>query len=141
MVSTNRLRVITIKKTVILLIETPILYPNTAKTGLWESYDQEISGFIDRNLGRDVKVRPRGVHEESREGGREGERERGRERYIQCRVTPDRHHRWRIRLASDSKQAALATPTARSACFVPQSAYQDFTKQMTFHSRLRWCGT
>ena len=63
----NRLRGITIKKTVILLIETPILYPNTAKT----SYDQEISGFIDRNLGRDVKVRPRGVHEESREGGRE----------------------------------------------------------------------
>ena len=74
-VSTNRLRGITIKKTVILLIETPILYPNTAKTGLWESYDQEISGFIDRNPGRDVKVRPRGVHEESREGGREGGRD------------------------------------------------------------------
>ena len=39
-----------------------------------------------------------------------------------CRVTPDRHHRWRIRLASGSKQAARATPTARSACFVPLSA-------------------
>ena len=37
-------------------------------------------------------------------------------------MTPDRHHRWRIRLASGSKQAARATPTARSACFVPQSA-------------------
>ena len=32
----------------------------------------------------------------------------------------DRHHRWRIRLASGSKQAARATPTARSACFVPR---------------------
>ena len=74
-VSTNRLRGITIKKTVILLIETPILYPNTAKTGLWESYDQEISGFIDRNPGGNVGVRSRGVHEESREGGREGGRD------------------------------------------------------------------
>ena len=71
----NRLRGITIKKTVILLIETPILYPNTAKTGLWESYDQEISGFIDRNTGRDVGVRSRGAHEESREECREGYRE------------------------------------------------------------------
>ena len=35
------------------------------------------------------------------------------------RQTRDRHHRWRIRLASGSKQAARATPTARSACFVP----------------------
>ena len=51
------------------------------------------------------------------------------------RQTGDRHHRWRIRLASGSKQAARATPTARSACFVPQSAYHDFTQQMTFHSR------
>ena len=32
------------------------------------------------------------------------------------------HHRWRIRLASGSKQAARATPTARSAYFVPQGA-------------------
>ena len=48
-------------------------------------------------------------------------------------MTPDRHHRWRIRLASGSKQAARATPTARSACFVPHPADQDFTHQMTFH--------
>ena len=44
-----------------------------------------------------------------------------------CRVTADRHHRWRIRLASGSKQAARATPRARSACFVPQSAKQKNT--------------
>ena len=45
----------------------------------------------------------------------------------------DRHHRWRIRLASGSKQAARATPTARSACFVPQrAADQDFTQQRPF---------
>ena len=44
----------------------------------------------------------------------------------------DRHHRWRIRLASGSKQAARATPTARSACFVPQSAYHGFTQQRPF---------
>ena len=53
------------------------------------------------------------------------------------RQTGDRHHRWRIRLASGSKQAARATPTARSACFVPQSACHGFTQQMTFHSRPR----
>ena len=51
------LRVVTIKKTAILLIVNPILYINTAKTGLLESYDQEISGFLDRNPGRDVRVR------------------------------------------------------------------------------------
>ena len=67
----NRLRGITIKKTVILLIETPILCLNTAKTGLLKSYDQEISGFMDRNPGGDVGVRSRGVHEESREECRE----------------------------------------------------------------------
>ena len=55
----NRLHEITIKKTVILLIVTLIFCLNTAKTGLLESYDQEISGFIDRNPGRDVKVRAR----------------------------------------------------------------------------------
>ena len=54
--------------------------------------------------------------------------------FIVCRVKPDRHHRWRIRLASGSKQAARATPTARSACFVPQSADHGFTQQMIFHS-------
>ena len=37
------------------------------------------------------------------------------------------HHRWRIRLASGSKQAVRATPRARSACFVPQSAKQKNT--------------
>ena len=50
-------------------------------------------------------------------------------------VEIDRQHRWRIRLASGSKQAARAaraTPTAPSACFVPQSAYQDFTQQRPF---------
>ena len=51
-----------------------------------------------------------------------------------CRVTPDRHHRWRIRLASGSKQAARATPTARSACFVPQCADHGFAQQMAFQS-------
>ena len=45
------------------------------KTGLLRSYDQEICSFIDRNPGRDVKVRSGGVHEESREGCREGCRE------------------------------------------------------------------
>ena len=43
------------------MIVNPILCLNTAKTGLLESYDQEISGFLDRNPGRDVKVRPRGA--------------------------------------------------------------------------------
>ena len=50
----NRLREITIKKTVILLIVNLILWLNTAKTGLLESYDQEICGFIDRNPGREL---------------------------------------------------------------------------------------
>ena len=53
------MQTVTIKKTVILLIVNPIFCLNTAKTGLLESYDQEISGFIDRNPGRDVKVRAR----------------------------------------------------------------------------------
>ena len=61
----NRLREITIKKTVILLIVNPVLCLNTAKTGLWENYDQEICSIIDRNPGRDVKVRSREVHEKS----------------------------------------------------------------------------
>ena len=51
------LRVVTIKKTAIFLIEKPIFCLNTDKTGLSESYDQEISGFIDRNPGRDIRVR------------------------------------------------------------------------------------
>ena len=51
----NRLHEITIKKTVILLIVNPILCLNTAKTGLLKSYDQEISGFIDRNLVVNIK--------------------------------------------------------------------------------------
>ena len=68
----NRLSEITIKKTAFLLIEKPIFCQNRGKTGVLECYDQEISGFIDRNPGRDVKVRPRGVHEESREGCRVG---------------------------------------------------------------------
>ena len=50
----NRLREITIKKTGIFLIETPIFRLNTAKTGLLESYNQKICGFIDRNPGRDL---------------------------------------------------------------------------------------
>ena len=48
---------ITIKKTVIFLIVKPIFCQKTAKTGLLESYDQEISGFLDRNPGRNVRVR------------------------------------------------------------------------------------
>ena len=44
-------------------------------------------------------------------------------------VEIDRQHRWRIRLASGSKQAARATPTARSACFAPQMQIR------TSHSR------
>ena len=63
---------ITIKKTAIFLIVNPILCLNTAKTGVLESYDQEICSFIDRNPGRDVIVRSREVHEESCEGCREG---------------------------------------------------------------------
>ena len=46
----------------------------------------------------------------------------------------DRHHRWRIRLASGSKQAARATPGARSACFVPRSAKQKNTS-VNFHCK------
>ena len=37
------------------------LFSGKDKPGLLRSYDQEISGFIDRNPGRDVKVRPRGA--------------------------------------------------------------------------------
>ena len=80
------------------------MYLNTAKTGLLESYDQEISGFIDRNPSRDVKVRPGGV-QRSLEKNLERNVERDAEKDvadIQCGVTPDRHHRWRIRLASGS---------------------------------------
>ena len=91
------------------------------KTGILKSYDQKISGFIDRNPGRDVRARSEeSMRNLGRDIKRDVEREMSRER--SCRVTPDRHHRWRIRLASGSKQAARATPTARSACFVPQSA-------------------
>ena len=57
----NRLREITIKKTVILLIVNLILWLNTAKTGLLECYDQETCSFIDRNLGRDLRVMARGT--------------------------------------------------------------------------------
>ena len=49
----NRLREISIKKTGIFLIETPIFRLNTAKTRLLESYNQKICGFIDRNPGRE----------------------------------------------------------------------------------------
>ena len=63
--NSRHVHTVTIKKTAIFLIEKPIFCQNTAKTGLLESYDQEISGFIDRNPGRDVKVRSREVHEES----------------------------------------------------------------------------
>ena len=56
----------TIKKTAILLIVTPVLCLNTAKTGLLRIYDQEIGGFVDRNPGRDGRVRSgEEVHEES----------------------------------------------------------------------------
>ena len=50
------------------------------------------------------------------------------------RQATDRHHRWRIRIASGSKQAARATPTARSACFVPHPADQDFTQHFSLSS-------
>ena len=66
----NRLHEITIKKTVILLIVTPIFCLNTAKTGLLESYDQKIRLFLDRNPGMDVSVRSGDVHEVSSEGCR-----------------------------------------------------------------------
>ena len=55
----------TIKKTAILLIVTPVLCLNTAKTGLLRIYDQEIGGFVDRNPGSDGRVRSGEVHEES----------------------------------------------------------------------------
>ena len=71
----NRLRVASIKKTAILLIVNPILCLNAAKTGLLESYDQEISGFIDRNPGRDVRVRARGARwNPEKDIGRDAER-------------------------------------------------------------------
>ena len=63
------------------------------KTGLLRSYDQEISGFIDHNPGRDVKVRPRGARRNpEKDIGRvqrdvkrckEGCRERDAERWMQ----------------------------------------------------------
>ena len=67
---------VTIKKTAIFLIEKPIFCLNTAKTGLSESYDQEISGFIDRNPGRDIRVRS---EESMRNLGRDSERCRERD--------------------------------------------------------------
>ena len=68
---------ITIKKTAILLIETPIFHQNMGKTGLLKSYDQEICSFIDRNPGRDVKVRPRGARRNpEKDTGRDAERYR-----------------------------------------------------------------
>ena len=81
----------------------PIFCQNTVKTGLLESYDQEICGFIDRNAGRDVRVRSeesmRNLGRDSewcRERYQEGCRDRYREwcraRCIierSCRVTPD----------------------------------------------------
>ena len=70
---------ITIKKTAIFLIEKPIFCQNMGKTGLLRSYDQEISGFLDRNPVRHVNVRSREIHEESRKGYREGCREMSRD--------------------------------------------------------------
>ena len=49
------IRVVTIKKTAIFLIVTPIFCQMWAKTGLLESYNQEISGFIDRNPVNDLR--------------------------------------------------------------------------------------
>ena len=67
----NRLHEITIKKYAILLIVNPILCLNTGKTGVLKSYDQEISGFLDRNPGRNVRVRS---EESMRNLGRDVER-------------------------------------------------------------------
>ena len=53
------------------MIVKPIFCQNTAKTGLLESYDQEISGFLDRNPGRNVRVRS---EESMRNLGRDVER-------------------------------------------------------------------
>ena len=66
------------------MIVNPIFCLNTAKTGLSESYDQEISGFIDRNPGRDVKVR-------ARVAWRNPEKDIGRDAESACRVETDRH--------------------------------------------------
>ena len=57
------------------MIVNPIFCLNTAKTGLLKSYDQEISGFLDRNPGRDVRVRS---EESKRNLGRDSERCRDR---------------------------------------------------------------
>ena len=90
---------------------------NTVKTGSLTSYDQEICRFIDRNPGRDVRVRS---EESMRNLGRDSEgcrkrcRERCRERCIierciierSCRVTPDRHQ-------ADRRQAP---PLAYTPC-------------------------
>ena len=71
----NRLHVVSIKKTAFLLIEKLIFCLNTAKTGLLESYDQKICSFIDRNPGRDVKVRSRGaMRNPEKDVGRDAER-------------------------------------------------------------------
>ena len=135
----NRLHEITIKKTVILLIEKPIFCQNMGKTGLLRSYDQEISGFIDRNPGRDVKVRPRGARrnpekdigrvqrdlKRCREISRDAERdaERDVDIFIVCRVKPDRHHRRQISQASGSQQSTRATPglAPLAECLKPES--------------------
>ena len=45
---------VTIKKTVILLIEKQIFCINTDKIGLLDGYDQEIGGFVDRNPNREL---------------------------------------------------------------------------------------
>ena len=59
--NSRHVHTVTIKKTAIFLIVNPIFCLNTAKTGVLESYDQEISDFLDRNPGRDDRVRTRGA--------------------------------------------------------------------------------
>ena len=98
-------------KTAILLIEKPISGQNIPKTAHLASYDQEINDFLDRNF----ESRVRETSDES-----------------QKESSNSRHHRWRIRHASGSKQPARATPKARSACFVPRCAWKrDLFKEYT----------
>ena len=81
---------VSIKKTAILLIEKPIFCINTCKRVLLGSYDQETCDFFDCNIRLDATS-------------------------VSLALCLKRQHRWRIRLASGSKQAARARGLAQLA--------------------------
>ena len=88
--NSHQIHTVTIKKTAIFLIVKPNFCQNTVKTGSLTSYDQEICRFIDRNPGRDVRVRS---EESMRNLGRDsGDVEREIERDVE-RMSSGMHNR------------------------------------------------